>query len=120
MIRWLLEEPRHAPANDVFDAVAAEKIAVPSNWIIEIGNALRRACLTKRISPKEVSGLAGKLAVFDPDRIPDLVSLALKLDLAVYDSGYIGLVLERRSPLATVDGAMRAAAKRMNVPLLPA
>lgn len=125
---WLLDEPSFAPASDLFDLLASESILVPAHWPTEVGNALRKAVRMGRLSNKEVAPLIERLALFDiavaapvpVNEIGLLIHFALDHRLSVYDAAYIHVAATQRLTLVTVDRAMRAAAARLNVALLPA
>jgi predicted nucleic acid-binding protein len=125
---WLLDEPSFAPASDLFDLLASESILVPAHWPTEVGNALRKAVRMGRLSNKEIAPLIERLALFDivvatpisVNEIGSLTQLALEHRLSVYDAAYIQMAAAQRLALVTVDRAMRAAAARLNVSLLPA
>jgi len=125
---WLLDEPSFAPASDLFDLLASESILVPAHWPTELGNALRKAVRTGRLSNKELAPLIERLALFDiavaaPISVKDVESLihfALDHRLSVYDAAYVQMAAAQRLALVTVDRAMRAAAARLKISLLPA
>ena len=48
----------------------------------------------------------------------DTLSLADELRLTVYDACYLELALRRRLPLATLDQTLRAAARKIDVPVI--
>lgn len=127
-VAWLLNEPRHTPEEAVWDTLAAETVLVPSHWPNEIANALRRAVRTKRLGTEEIAPVAARVSTFDigfaeptpVEAIADLANDALHYGLSAYDMIYVRLARDHRLPLATVDQAMRAAAQRLDIPLLPA
>lgn len=128
MVAWLLHEPEFAPAFDTFDILAEEAIAVPSHWPIEIASALWVNVRRGRIPLEKLDGIAESLSAFnvivDPaipiSNIRDLARFALAEGLTVYDAAYVRLAGRLGLPLATVDGAIRTAARRLNIALLPA
>lgn len=128
VLAWLLEEPEHAPVGDAFDSLATQPLVVPANWSAEIANGLRRACRNGRLHRDDIFPLVDRLAVLDvrvasPARTSDIAALAMlamETSLSAYDAGYVRLALDRQISLATVDRPMRAAARRLNVPLIPA
>ena len=67
--------------------------------------------------------IGGKIDVEPPIEIDEITSLAIYArthGLTVYDASYLQLAAQRGAILATLDNAMRAAAGRQNIPLLPA
>jgi predicted nucleic acid-binding protein len=125
---WLLNEPRPGPEDEVWDLLAANTIFVPDHWPNEIANALRRAVRTKRLSAEEVSSIAERVSTFDigfagPTRIDEIGILtkeALDHGLSAYDMSYVRVAREHQLPLATIDRAMRSAAQRLQIRILPA
>ena len=49
-----------------------------------------------------------------------LANFAVTQQLTAYDASYVQLALRRRAILATLDEAMRTAARRLDISLLPA
>jgi predicted nucleic acid-binding protein len=125
---WLLNEASHDATDAVWDRLAAETLLVPSHWPNEIANALRRAVRTKRLGADEVRPVAERISVFDVNIMPpieieeigSLASDALANELSAYDMLYVRLARVRQLPLATIDRAMRTAASRLKITLLPA
>lgn len=107
--------------------MATKTALVPTHWPNEIANALRRAVRTKRLPLHDLKPTVHELAAFDvrlssPPIIADVETLvgdALRFDLSVYDLQYIRLAQSHQLPLATMDAAMRSAAQRLNIALLP-
>ena len=128
VLAWLLEEPEHAPVGDAFDSLAVQPLVVPANWSAEIANGLRKAYRTGRLDRDDIVRLVDRLAVLDvqvapPARASEIAALtmfAIDSSLSAYDAGYVRLALARQVSLATLDQSMRAAARRANVPLIPA
>lgn len=125
---WLLNESRHGPEDAVWDILSAETVFVPDHWPNEIANALRRAVRTMRLDIDELPLIAERIKTFDidfsgPVRVDEIGALAkeaLDHGLSANDMIYIRIARQHRLPLATIDQAMRRAAQRMNLTLLPA
>jgi predicted nucleic acid-binding protein len=126
-VAWLLNEPRQLAEQEVWDALVSESALVPVHWPNEVANALRRAVRRNRISLEDIGPTLGDLAPFDiklstPPSVQDIEALtkdALRLDLSVYDLQYVNLAKTHRLPLATIDTAMRSAAHKVDVIVLP-
>jgi len=126
-VAWLLNEPRQLAEQEVWDALVSESALVPVHWPNEVANALRRAVRRNRISLEDIGPTLGDLAPFDiklstPPSVQDIEALtkdALRLDLSVYDLQYVNLAKMHRLPLATIDTAMRSAARKLDVIVLP-
>ena len=54
------------------------------------------------------------------DEIGPLTDFAVAHQLTAYDAAYVQLAMRNNARLATLDRAMRAAAAKLNIPLLPA
>ena len=128
MMARILREPPAALDHDLFALINTSQIVVPGHWPTEIANALRTNIRRGRITPSEIEAVASFLAMFEItvnaplplDEIGPLTSFSLTQQLTAYDAAYVQLALDRGARLATLDQAMRAAAQRLNVPLLPA
>jgi predicted nucleic acid-binding protein len=126
-VAWLLNEPKQLAEQEVWDALVSESALVPVHWPNEVANALRRAVRRNRISLEDIGPTLGDLAPFDiklstPPSVQDIEGLtkdALRLDLSVYDLQYVSLAKTHRLPLATIDTAMRSAARKVDVIVLP-
>lgn len=127
-VAWLLDEPDFVPASDIFDRLSAETALVPAHWPVEVGNALRKAVRTRRLKADEIGPVTERMAILPVVvatpitklAIGPLVAFALSQQLSVYDAAYVRLAVEHGRPLATLDSAMRAAARALNIALLPA
>jgi predicted nucleic acid-binding protein len=126
-VAWLLNEPRQSAEQEVWDALVSESALVPVHWPNEVANALCRAVRRNRILVEEIGPTLNDLASFDirlstPPSVQDIEALtkdALRLDLSVYDLQYVNLARTHRLPLATIDAAMRSAARNVDVIVLP-
>jgi predicted nucleic acid-binding protein len=125
---WLLSEPEPGPAHAIWDTLSAETIIVPDHWPNEIANALRRAVRTKRLLADEIAPIAERVSLFEigfaeptpVDQIGQLALEALEHGLSTYDMTYLRVARDYKYPLATLDRAMRDAARSLNIALLPA
>ena len=126
-VAWLLNEPMQSAEQQIWDALVSESALVPAHWPNEVANALRRAVRRNRISLEDIGPTLGDIAPFDiklstPPSVQDIEALtkdALRLDLSVYDLQYVNLAKTHRLPLATIDTAMRSAARKVDVIVLP-
>jgi predicted nucleic acid-binding protein len=126
-VAWLLNEPRQSAEEEVWNALIRESALVPAHWPNEVANALRRAVRRNRISLEDIGPTLGDLVPFDirlstPPSVREIEALtkdALRLDLSVYDLHYVSLAKTHRLPLATIDAAMRSAARNVDVIVLP-
>ena len=127
-IAWLLQEPELMAAPDVYETLPEQTIVVPSHWPIEVASALQVNVRRGRISLDTFDEITARLALLQPtvdvaiplDEVDVLTRFALDQKLTVYDAAYIQLAARYDAALATLDGAMRASGRRLNLPLLPA
>lgn len=125
---WLLHETEAVPTETLVEVLSQEPIIVPPHWPTEVGNALRRAVRTGRLERTDIRAMVERLALLDVTKtqplasidISALVDFALEHGLSVYDAAYLRLAADQRLPLATVDVALRNAAKGIGVEVLPA
>lgn len=128
MIGWLIDEPEANGARYIYDQLDEIPIIVPNHWPVEIGNALVVNIRRKRIAAEALSLVQSRFhalgivvdAALAISEIAEVARLAAELELTVYDALYVRLARNRDVPLATLDAAMRRAAQRLNIPLLPA
>jgi predicted nucleic acid-binding protein len=100
---------------------------VPSIWALEVVNALLAAERRKRISQADSAAAWASLQKLPIDSDletgkragSDILALARKYKLSVYDAAYLELAMRQSSPLASLDGALREAARALKIPLLP-
>ena len=101
----------------------SDSAVVPWVWQVEVANALGKAVAHGKVP------LARALEIWDellllPIRqvaigsIPQLLQLAVKQDLSLYDTCYLQAALVSRLPLATNDKKLRAAAEACGVTAL--
>lgn len=128
IIALILLEDNAGDPGLVYDAMRATQIIAPAHWPAEIANALWANQRRGRISADSLSAAIDYLIAFKPRidpapslvHMPALVQFADKERLTVYDAIYVQLALSNKASLATIDGDMRACAKRLNIPLIPA
>lgn len=120
---WAFEDENHPDAALALARVQLDAARVPSLWWFELRNALlvneRRGGLTEAGTAAFLRDL-GRLAI-SIDRSPDeaeLLTLARRHRLTVYDAAYLELAQRGGLPLASLDGALRSAAAASGVPLL--
>ena len=120
---WAFEDEHEVVAEGALDRLNTDDAFVPSLWWYEIRNVLivneRRGRKTETKSSEFLSFLAG--IPIEIDRSPvgaDLLTLARRHRLTVFDAAYLELARRRREPLATLDRKLAAAAAAESVPLL--
>lgn len=125
---WILDNPAPALATRVKQALLAGKRAgVPALWHLEIANALavaeRRKILTEAdimTALQQIEQLAAHALDTDGDTVTvrEALTTARAHRLSAYDSVYLNLARRTGLPLATLDTALRGAAKNSDVTLL--
>jgi len=123
-VSFVLADEFTADSERALLAIAADGAVVPSLWEFEVLNALRSAEKRGRITEaglaNALNGLAGlRIESFrNPVDRPQLLSLARRLDLSVYDATYAWVALESNLPLATRDARLAQAASSMGITLV--
>lgn len=120
---WAFEDEDHPVAALAFDRIRADEARVPSLWWFEVRNTLivneRRGRLMEADTTMFLRGLA-RLGV-TVDRSPeeaDVLALARRHRLSVYDTSYLELALRTGFPLATLDADLARAARAEKLPVL--
>ena len=107
----------------VFDEVLASHAWVPSLWHLEVANVfqmnIKRKQYQAAVRDKYIALLLKLPLSVDPftDAFAwtNTLALAQRHTLTVYDAAYLELALRRGLPLATLDSALRDAARREGV-----
>jgi predicted nucleic acid-binding protein len=124
---WLLAEKAFSASTALLESLSSEACLAPPHWATEVGNAIRKAVRTRRILSEDVPLLFEilrtlNISIAPPFSLTDvesLVQLALDHGLSVYDAAYVRLAAEHQVPLATLDDAMKRAAHKLGVAVLP-
>lgn len=126
VIAWLLGETQQA--EDCIRQSQREGALAPSFWPYEIANAIAMAARRKRIKPADRAGLLRLMSELDIEyewprslaELSEIDAINRKHGLTAYDAAYLLLAQRRDAVLASLDGDLRAAAKKERVALLPA
>jgi predicted nucleic acid-binding protein len=120
---WAFEDEDHPVAALALERVRTDEARVPSLWWFEVRNTLivneRRGRLTESDTAAFLRGLARLNVTVDrsPDEA-DVLMLARRRQLTVYDAAYLELARRERLPLATLEAALATAARAERAPLL--
>ncbi len=101
----------------------SDSAVVPWVWQVEVANALGKAVVHGKVPLTRALEIWDELLLL-PIRhvaigsIPQLLQLAVKQDLSLYDTCYLQAALVSRLPLATNDKKLRAAAQACGVTTL--
>lgn len=127
-VAWCFADEATTALDALLDQVQAEGAIVPPLWTLEVGNVLTQAAKRGRLAPDAVRTrlqLLDMLPIATDDRgtgpvwRDNLLTLAEATGLTIYDATYLELAIRRALPLATADKALRAAARKRGVRLLP-
>jgi predicted nucleic acid-binding protein len=126
-ISWCLDDEASPATDALLDRTRDSGARVPSIWHLEVGNVLLQAEQQHRLDP---SGIAARFQLLSNLPIGtdqetqgrawrEIITLARAERLTTYDAAYLELALRAGLPLASLDKALRKAAKRLGVPVLP-
>lgn len=124
-ISWCFEDEQGDKAIRVRNGLDGGKAFVPAIWPLEVLNAFLSAERRQRIGPADTRrflDLFAELPIVvatseDIVRWSSLADLARRHRLTAYDAAYLDLSLQLGLPLATLDAALRDAARLAGVKL---
>lgn len=121
----LLEHEYHPIAVSLYQLVleGEESVKVPSIFLYEACNVILNATRRKRISEKTQDDYMQLIYGFpvqvdNKQSMTNVVKIASKHCLTIYDASYLELAKREAVPLATFDNALIVAAKKEKVSLL--
>ncbi len=122
VVAWALAE-NDAHANATLQRARGEEMRVPVLWWFEVRNALLFNERRGRISGADTSLFLRNLSQFGAtiDALPseaDVLALARRHRLTVYDATYLELAQREGIALATLDSDLARAARRERVSLV--
>ena len=120
---WVFPDEATPETDLLCDSLVDGRALVPALWPVEVGNVLRVATTRRRIARAEWDRICGNLAALPVEIDPvstsvvwgPVLELAYDHQLSVYDAVYLELAVRMKLPLATLDGALAAAARRAGV-----
>lgn len=123
VITWALHDESHPLADRALLQLQQGSAIVPAIWWYEIRNVLLLNERRDRIAAEDsIQFLAAlDLMRIDVDFSKDsaeVIGIARKYGLSVYDAAYLALAIREYLPLATLDTALQAAAHAAGVPQL--
>jgi predicted nucleic acid-binding protein len=123
VISWALGDEHHPGAEKALAHARADEIRVPALWWFEVRNALivneRRGRISEPAVATFLRGLgAFRIMIKSPPANDDILALARRHRLTVYDSAYLELARRDDIPLATLDRKLAGAATAENIALL--
>lgn len=116
---WMFRDEATSATGRLRDALGNDRALVPALWATETANALLVATRRRRVDAEEWPRLRMQLDALPIDVDPismtqawgPVLDLAATHDLTAYDATYLELAMRRGLPLATLDRALRAAAR---------
>lgn len=125
---WTLDNPVPPAATRAKQALLSGTRAVaPALWHLEIANGLavaeRRGILTSSdamLALLQLEQLCAQALEIEAEIVPmrQALTTARTYELSAYDSVYLNLALRAQLPLATLDLALRKAARKVGVGLI--
>ena len=120
---WLFEDETTVLTEAVLQKLSNSQAFVPSIWPLEVANVLVHTVRHKRISSVQAANFIDALAKlpihvdeFTTTRaMHSIYALASSEKLTIYDAAYLDLAIREEIPLATQDGDLLKAAKRLRV-----
>ncbi len=126
-LAWLFEDERSPEIDTLLRSWQQGTLIVPSLWHIEVANAVVTAEKRGRLAPNTIPALLELVTDLPVETDEETVIHALhetlqharKMKLTAYDAVYLELALRRNLPLATRDEALRAAAVKIGIDVIP-
>lgn len=123
---WCFLDEATPATQELYDELGSTLAVVPAWWYVELTNVLSLAERSGRIDTARVAefiALIEKIEVEVDSEAPQrafshLLPLCRTHKMTSYDAIYLELAVRRRLPLATLDLALRKAAKKLGVKLL--
>ncbi|HWE05929.1 MAG TPA: type II toxin-antitoxin system VapC family toxin [Rhizomicrobium sp.] len=122
---WAFDDEAHPTAAFALERIRSDEARVPCLWWFEVRNVLIVNERRRRISAADVSGFLRTLSrlAITVDHAPDeteILALARRRRLSVYDAAYLELAKRESLVLATLDRELARAAGAEGVSLLKA
>ena len=122
-LSWCFADEENPYARMVLHMLREADAIVPTIWPLEIANALVVAERRRRLKPTETSRflslIEGLDIVMDPGTpshaFGETLSLARRHGLSAYDAAYLELAVRDALPLATLDGDLKNAARKLGL-----
>ncbi|MFZ1202479.1 MAG: type II toxin-antitoxin system VapC family toxin [Desulfobacterales bacterium] len=126
VMSWCFEDEINGYADSVLNRLTDAVADVPAIWPLEVVNVLLVAERRKRLSVSDsmrfltlLSQLPIHVEPAQPKKMMvQLLSLARTNNLSSYDASYLDLAMRKGLPIATQDGKLIEAARRIDVPIL--
>jgi predicted nucleic acid-binding protein len=124
---WCFEDESSDETWQLLDRLANDSVLVPGIWSAEVANVLLVAERWRRLTRPQARAFIARLLslpilveeIGSARLLTDVLTLGRETGLAAYDALYLDLAIRRDLPLATSDRALRTAARKSRVALLP-
>lgn len=128
IVAMCLDESELLGSDDTFESLAEQSLLVPAHWHAEVGNALVTNVRRGRLAADRLAFAIGNLTILTvttqppprTEEIESIIASAIKSGLTFSDELYVHLAESSKNPLFSFDKAMRAAALKRGVGILPA
>ncbi len=123
-LSFVLADEFTSESERALSRIAADGAVVPALWEYEVLNGLRSAERRGRITEAAITnalqGLSGLRIETHRQSIdrPQVLAIANRLDLSVYDASYAWVAMQTNLPLATVDAKLGKAAAAAGIALI--
>lgn len=125
-LKWFFIDETDEASASLLRTLDADTAIVPSIWPLEMANGLMLAERVRRISAEDFSIALDRLSRLPIEidtetarrALGETTSLAQRHRLTIYDAAYLELAARRSLPLATYDGEIVAAARKLRIELL--
>jgi predicted nucleic acid-binding protein len=125
---WLFDHEATQETDELLGKLSgAEKAVVAQHWVLEVGNVLLNAELSKKKTAADTTlflNLLNKLAIESDAHTghhatTTTLALGRRHKLSSYDAAYLELAMRLGLPLATLDKNLRKAAHAEGIAVLP-
>lgn len=123
-LSFVLADEFTAESERALSMIAADGAVVPALWEFEVLNGLRsaerRGRLTEAAITNALQGLSGLRIETHRQAVdrPQVLAIANRLDLSVYDASYAWVAMQTNLPLATLDSRLGRAAASAGIALI--
>lgn len=122
---WCFHDETSPYAQKVLEALNRHETVTPAVWPLKACNVLVVAERKKRLHKNAstqflalLNDLPIRVEQKNSERMfADILALAREHNITTYDASYLDLAIHMGLPLATLDAALRNAAKKSKVPL---
>ena len=122
-LAWCFEDKSSEYSEAALDLLPTEGAVAPAFWMLEVGNALVAAERRRRISDVESSRFLSRLQALPIEidytevsaSVDDVLYVARKHELTLYDACYVELALRRELELYSADARLRKGAEAAGV-----